>query len=585
METLDGILRWLQQFAFLAVGLWAAVHWRRRGDERSRWLALTFTALGTTVLVGAVAERLGEVPSLVSDLSAVTLVLFPYLLLRFADSFEPVGRGVRRIVGAGVLLQLLTFPVLPEVEPGDPRPLVVQIFVLVLLATWGLSLPVVARRFWLAARAQPGVARNRMRLLSVATVALAIGLFLAVSPTEGASMGTSIAIQLLAVVSSWLFLTGFAPPSTLRTRWRMPEERRAQEAAVALMGATTPEQVASLLVPHIRSLVAARGVELYHGGQLRASAGEPHDAQAGEAIVVPLSDGSVRVVPDAYTPFFGREEYALLERLAVLADLALDRTQLLATEQQVRRELEVANGELESFLYTASHDLKSPLIALLSYVDVVSDEYGDRLDDTGRHYLDRMASNCRYMESLVGDLLELSRVGRVDAPPAHVDTNTVLEDVATEVRHQHPGVRIDLGHVPALFANDLRVRQLFQNLLENAASHGGPDVTITVETSRHTEDGALLLVRDDGVGVPAEYRERVFGVFERLDADRSSGTGIGLTIARKIAESLGGRIWLTDHEHGAEFAIELPSAALSDGAVAAATIPAPDTRSPLEVTP
>lgn len=578
MEAISSVLEWMQNLAFVLVGAWALLRWQRRGTDQGRWLAATFLSLSLVVIVGQLTEGLAD--SVLSDLvrkaNIAVLGLFPYLLLRFLDSFEPVSPRLRRGVGiatAAVLAFALALPRLPG--PDEPRGAVFQAFVVAFVGLWLVVLPLVSRRFWRAGRDQPTLVRRRLRTLSLATGALSLALLLAAVEARDAGV-LELVIRLLGVSSALGFLVGLAPPRILKAAWRQPEEQRLHQASVRLMAATSPQQVADLLVPHVRDVIAARGVALVHGGRLMASSGvaqtEEVAMRRGRAVnstTYELSDGAIHLWTNDYTPFFGEDELELLQRLAVLADLALARTALLASEQEARQELEAANAELESFVYSASHDLKSPLIAIQSYLDVLAEEAADALDEDSRWYVERMRSNCRYMESLVGDLLELSRVGRVETAPEHVDLTDLVGEIAAEVRNRHPGVTTHLGDVPDVWMNPLRCRQLFRNLVENAASHGGSDhLNIWIESQPAPDDGGrVVVVRDDGEGIPEAYRERIFGVFERLQAEdgERSNTGIGLAICRKIATSIGGHIWVTDHSQGAEFAVLFPPASLSDG--------------------
>lgn len=572
MPELSQLLRWTQNVAFLAVGLWAWVRWRRYGTEQSKWLAATFGVLAVVVSVNTVTAALPD-STTVQWVRRITLALlgpFPYYLLRFVDSFEPVSRRLRRVVLSVALALSAVALFLPRVPaPDEPRGAAYQGFVAALAVFWLLVLPFVARRFWAAGADQPTPARRRMRLLSLGVVVLTLAVLLASGQSEATGV-VAVLVQGAAVLAASLFLLGLAPLSALRTLWRQPEEQRLQEAALSLMAADSTGEVGRVLVPHMRQVVAARGVVLEHRGQVLAASGDTTtDGHGDEAIDIDLAEGRVRVWPSRYTPFFGADELKVLDRLALLADLALARTTLLASERDARRELEAANAELEAFVYSASHDLKGPVIAILSYLDVLEQDYGEVLEGDAGFYLDRMRSNGAYMEALVRDLLELSRVGRVDTAAGYVQLEELLEQVRADVGGTHDGLELVVAELPDVRANELRMRQLFQNLIANAAEHAGrADVRVEVTAAPADDDGVTILVRDNGQGVPAGYHDRVFGVFERLEPDDGEGapdgTGIGLAICRKIMESLGGSIHLTEHEGGAEFALHFPADTVAD---------------------
>jgi PAS domain S-box-containing protein len=210
----------------------------------------------------------------------------------------------------------------------------------------------------------------------------------------------------------------------------------------------------------------------------------------------------------------------------VVRDIS-ERKRAEAALAAANRELERANAELETLVYSASHDLKSPMVSLLGYLEYLRLDHGDALGPQGNHYLDRMADSTLYMQQLIHDLIDLSRVGRL----------------------------------PLVTGDPVGFRQLFTNLVDNAVRHGGrADLVVVVDGHQCPDGGVELSVRDNGRGIPAEHRERVFGVFERLEGpSTSAGTGMGLAICRKIVEVLGGGIGIQG-DQGTDVRIVLPAA-------------------------
>jgi PAS domain S-box-containing protein len=225
------------------------------------------------------------------------------------------------------------------------------------------------------------------------------------------------------------------------------------------------------------------------------------------------------------------------------------------------RELERANAELETLVYSASHDLKSPMVSLLGYLEYLRLDFGEALGREGNRYLDRMADSTMYMQQLIHDLIDLSRVGRSGVEPIEVDLGRLVRAIAEDAGAANPGVELRVGRLPQVTGDPVGFRQLFTNLLENAVRHGGrPDLVVVVD-GRDRPGGAVeLSVRDNGLGIPAEHRERVFGVFERLEGPSTgAGTGMGLAICRKIVEVLGGSIAITG-DRGTDVRVLLPAA-------------------------
>src|SRR6266545_2593383 len=208
------------------------------------------------------------------------------------------------------------------------------------------------------------------------------------------------------------------------------------------------------------------------------------------------------------------------------------------------RELERTNAELETLVYSASHDLKSPMVSLLGYLEYLKLDYGEVLGDEGGRYLQRISECTLYMQRLIHDLIDLSRAGRLAVELGEVDLGDLARTIIAEARAVHPAVRFGAGPLPVVLADALSFRQLFTNLVENAVTHGGrPDLSVSIESAPLPDGSFELSVRDDGKGVPPEHRERVFGVFERLEgASTTGGTGMGLAICRKIVELAGGSI-------------------------------------------
>ncbi|MCP3960921.1 MAG: hypothetical protein GY719_24000 [bacterium] len=235
-----------------------------------------------------------------------------------------------------------------------------------------------------------------------------------------------------------------------------------------------------------------------------------------------------------------------------------ERRHLLLEREDLIEELEAKNSELERFNYTVSHDLKSPLVTIKGFLGLLEkDAVGGNVERL-RHDIRRIGSAADRMRRLLDELLELSKLGRQVEPPELVPLRPLaaeaLELVSGQVAERGAEVKIDRD-LPRVFGERLRLLQLYQNLLANAVKYMGEQSVPRVEVGvRYDDDGSgsterVLFVSDNGMGIDERYQEKVFGLFERLDAD-NEGTGIGLALAKRIVEMHGGRIWVESEGPG-----------------------------------
>jgi PAS domain S-box-containing protein len=206
-----------------------------------------------------------------------------------------------------------------------------------------------------------------------------------------------------------------------------------------------------------------------------------------------------------------------------------------------------ANRELDQFAYVASHDLKAPLRGISNLAQWILDDLGDGLPQESEEHMRLLQVRVRRMEALIDGVLAYSRAGRVRTEPETVDSGAVLTDVI-ELLAPTPGIVIEVQEgMPALQAERVSFQQVFMNLIGNAMKYGGAYRTDLVVRVRWRDAGESyeFTVVDNGPGIAPEYHDRIWGIFQTLEPrDKVEGTGIGLSVVKKVVEARGGRVWV-----------------------------------------
>jgi PAS domain S-box-containing protein len=210
-------------------------------------------------------------------------------------------------------------------------------------------------------------------------------------------------------------------------------------------------------------------------------------------------------------------------------------------------EVERSNKELDDFTYVVSHDLKEPLRSIYSFSKFLSDKHRDYLDAKGKHYIDVIQRSVSRMQALIKDLLELSRITRRRKSYQNIDLNELLTQITEDLalRLEEANVELKISDLPTVKCERTRFLQLFTNLITNAIKYNDKDKPVIEIGCEDTgKDMFKFFIKDNGKGIPEEYKEKIFDIFQRLDADTDKGTGAGLTICKKIVEAHGGNIWV-----------------------------------------
>lgn len=242
-------------------------------------------------------------------------------------------------------------------------------------------------------------------------------------------------------------------------------------------------------------------------------------------------------------------------------------------------ELKTANGELEAFSYSVSHDLRAPLRTMDGFAEILQSDFGDQLPPDAVRCIRVIRESAQRMGNLIDDLLAFSRLGREKLRPVEVDMRDLVDETLAELRptwgDRH--VEVDVGELCACRGDRSLLKQVWTNLLSNALKYTRPRhaARITVGCEKHEEAGEqIFFVRDNGVGFDMKYADKLFGVFQRLHRVTDfEGTGVGLAIVQRVVSRHGGRVWCEAEEgQGATFHFTLATEAGSGAPMARSTM-------------
>ena len=255
-------------------------------------------------------------------------------------------------------------------------------------------------------------------------------------------------------------------------------------------------------------------------------------------------------------------EIAVQERTRQLADTVNRLEQEILEREKVSAKLENQNAELERFAYTVSHDLKAPLVTIKGFAGLLAKDIVEQNEQRINNDLGKICAAADTMGNLLDDLLELSRVGHIMGEPTTFNLTRIAQQAAAILSGEVAGQEVELiiENMPSVTADETRIREVFQNLIENAIKFMGEQKSPWVRIDAAEQDGFVrCCVRDNGVGIENEFHEQVFGLFERLSVD-VDGTGIGLALVKRIIEVHGGQIWIESagKGQGSSFIFTLP---------------------------
>lgn len=243
-------------------------------------------------------------------------------------------------------------------------------------------------------------------------------------------------------------------------------------------------------------------------------------------------------------------------------DLAANLERKVAELKQSNEALTRSNLELQRFAYVASHDLQTPMRGVASFVELLRSRYADKLDAQANDWIDRIIGSVKHLQNLVRDLLEYSRVDARPQPFEAVNMREVFDQALSlmgETVHD-AGTEVSCGELPLVMGDRTQLAQLMLNLIGNGLKYRGsvpPRVHVSAQLGA---EGWVFAVRDNGIGIDAQFHERIFEVFQRLHGPKEyPGTGIGLAICRRVVHRHGGRVWVeSEPGSGSVFYFTIP---------------------------
>jgi len=252
--------------------------------------------------------------------------------------------------------------------------------------------------------------------------------------------------------------------------------------------------------------------------------------------------------------------------LNLLEDFDVERSKAEAANRELLErtaQLEAANKELESFSYSVSHDLRAPLRHITGFAILLQKKASSVLDEANLQYLNTISESAKQMGNLIDDLLAFSRIGRSEVKKSRVNLGFLVKDILNDLQEETKGRDITwkVGELPEVYCDGSMLRLVFVNLISNAAKFTRPRAKAEIEIACIGGKGEFIFfVRDNGVGFDPKYKDKLFGVFQRLHRqDEFEGTGIGLANVQRLIHRHGGRTWADGKiDNGATFYFSLP---------------------------
>jgi PAS domain S-box-containing protein len=235
----------------------------------------------------------------------------------------------------------------------------------------------------------------------------------------------------------------------------------------------------------------------------------------------------------------------------------------ISERKKAEEKLREANKELDSFSYSVSHDLRTPLRAISGYTKILIEDYSDKMDSEGRRIMDVIVNNARKMGQLIDDLLAFSRLGKQNLVKVDIDMSFLVHSIADVFMDQslNKEIEIDIKKLDSVMGDSSMIKIVVDNLLANALKYSSKKEKIKIEVGSYQEGKTTVYyIKDNGVGFDMLYYDKLFGVFQRLHSTSEfEGTGVGLAIVQRIVGRHGGKVWaVAKVDEGATFYFSLP---------------------------
>ncbi|MEI8011888.1 MAG: ATP-binding protein [Candidatus Omnitrophota bacterium] len=316
----------------------------------------------------------------------------------------------------------------------------------------------------------------------------------------------------------------------------------------------------SLLAGFLLSLSIIRGINRPLRHLLKAT----HEVGGGN-LSIKLDDSS-RDELGELSHEFNRMSTQLADARASLEEQRKALQDNLDLTARQKKDLEKVNQELDRFVHTVSHDIRSPLMGIAWYVDFLKSHHYDKIDKKGQDSIDGVCRGVERANALISDLLALTRISRIHNPYQEIPVRPLVEEVVSTLDYKISQNNVAVfmpDAMPLIVCDPIKIKEVFLNLMTNAIkfSSGRPDIRPEVRIEcRKAETAVEFIVRDNGIGIPAASHAEVFEIFRRLDtSEKYEGTGAGLSIVKSVVEDHGGKVWVVSEEgRGSAFHFTIP---------------------------